>query len=264
MQYLSEMDINRFKEDGFLLVKNFYSRDEISKVSDWINMYAKKKPEDWELGKEMAYYETSVFNKNERILSRIENFVEYHQGFRDVVNSEQLKGLLQDLVGEPCVLFKEKIIFKFPGAGGFGPHQDAQARWDDHASYFINASITIDENTPENGCLEFASGHAKRGLIGKYDAHLEDKDLEGMNFVTCPTRPGDIIFFDFFTPHKSTHNLSDKSRRNLYLTYNRLSEGDVRLEYYARKRKEFPPDNERYGMFPNDPILQTMYDKMLH
>ncbi len=34
-------------------------------------------------------------------------------------------------------------------------------------------------------------------------------------------------------------------RRVLYVTYNRLSEGDHRQRYYADKRKSYPPDIER-------------------
>jgi hypothetical protein len=34
-------------------------------------------------------------------------------------------------------------------------------------------------------------------------------------------------------------------RRNLYLTYNRASEGDHREKYFADKRKSYPPDLER-------------------
>jgi hypothetical protein len=31
----------------------------------------------------------------------------------------------------------------------------------------------------------------------------------------------------------------------LYITYNKLSEGDCREAYYAAKRKNYPPDIER-------------------
>ena len=31
----------------------------------------------------------------------------------------------------------------------------------------------------------------------------------------------------------------------LYVTYNRLAEGDHRAQYYADKRKNYPPDVER-------------------
>jgi len=66
-----------------------------------------------------------------------------------------------------------------------------------------------------------------------------------MAFVPHPARPGDVAFFDSYVPHRSGPNLTAKPRRVLYVTYNRASEGDHRLRYYADKRKSYPPDCER-------------------
>ena len=56
-----------------------------------------------------------------------------------------------------------------------------------------------------------------------------------------------IILFDSFVPHRSGPNLSNGSRRVIYLTYNLSDEGDYYEEYFASKRKNFPPDFERKG-----------------
>ena len=66
-----------------------------------------------------------------------------------------------------------------------------------------------------------------------------------MRFVPCPARPGDVVFFDSFVPHRSAPNLSRHDRRALYVTWNRLREGDHRARYFADKRRSFPPDIER-------------------
>ena len=63
--------------------------------------------------------------------------------------------------------------------------------------------------------------------------------------VTYPMKPGDVAFFDCFVPHQSGPNLTDQPRRNLYLTFNRKRDGDHREEYFADKRRNFPPDFER-------------------
>ena len=47
--------------------------------------------------------------------------------FQNLANSKKLLNVLEDLMGGPCILFKDKINFKRPGAGGFRPHQDVQA-----------------------------------------------------------------------------------------------------------------------------------------
>lgn len=66
-----------------------------------------------------------------------------------------------------------------------------------------------------------------------------------MAFVSCPTKPGDLVFFDCYAPHRSAPNMSDRIRRLYYATYNRLSDGDFLERYYADKHKNYPPDIER-------------------
>ncbi|RZD38744.1 MAG: phytanoyl-CoA dioxygenase [Thaumarchaeota archaeon] len=245
MKYLTEHQIEKFQNDGFLLIKKFFSKDEMKIINEKILKFSKMKPNDWESGKEMAYYETSNNNDNERILSRVEKYVDYHPEFQKLANSKNILYALEDLMGGSCVLFKDKINFKRTGGGGFRPHQDVQARWDEFVKYTMNVMISTDQSTPKNGCLEVAAGHHKHGLIGNYDRPLEGNDLNGMEFEMVPTEVGDVLFFDHFTPHQSKPNMSDKPRSNIYLTYNLFSEGEYRNKYLDKKRHDFPPDNER-------------------
>ena len=50
---------------------------------------------------------------------------------------------------------------------------------------------------------------------------------------------------DCFVPHRSAPNPGDAARRNVYLTFNRASDGDHRRRYFAEKRRSYPPDCER-------------------
>ena len=253
MKYLTSYEIEKFNKNGFLEKKNFFNNDEISKIREWVYEYADKKPEEWEPGKEMAYYETSK-NDGARILARVEKFVDYHEKFRELANSDKIKGCMEDLLGEPCILFKDKINFKKPGGGGFEPHQDAISRWDDFASYFMNVLICTDEGAIESGCLEVAVGHHNKGFLGPYDSPIPSESLQEINFVPLQHSLGDVVFFDGYTPHQSQDNKSDNARSNVYFTYNKLSEGNHRNEYFERKRKELPPDNERKGNFNDSPL----------
>ena len=261
MKYLTELQIKKYQDDGFLLLKKFFSKEEMEPIIKSINKFSEVSYNFWEVGKEMVYYETSNEDENERILCRVEKYVDYHPEFQKLASSNKILSALQDLMGGPCVLFKDKINFKRPGAGGFRPHQDVQARWDDFTKYTMSIMISTDQSTPENGCLEVAPRQHKRGIIGKYDRPLEGDDLTGMKFEMVPTEIGDVLFFDHFTPHQSKANNSDKPRSNIYLTYNLLSEGDHRNEYLNRKRRELPPDNERKeGMkFENSAIHEAKY-----
>ncbi len=239
---LSEQHIRDFARDGFVVVPGLFTPEEMAAIMAWTEELAAL-PEV--PGEYMMYFEQSLVRPGERLLSRIENFCPYHAGFNDLVQGPKLLGAVAQLFGEPAVLFKDKINFKRPGGDGFKAHQDVQAGWDAYAQLHITALVSIDAATEENGCLELVAGQHTRGLIGESWRPLEGPELEALDFMPCPTRPGDAVFFDSFVPHRSAPNLTAAERRVLYITYNRLSEGDHRARYYADKRKSYPPDCER-------------------
>ena len=245
MKEILKKEIDEFHEKGFLLIKNCISEIEISEMMIMIKEFNSKQPSDWIKNMEMAYYETSK-NQEKRILMRVENYVDYHKTFDDVANSEKILGVIEQIMNEDFVLFKDKINFKKSGGGGFRPHQDKTSKWAQYGTIFVNAMITLTESKIENGCLEVAEGIHKKGLISKDESGLLTEDeIKEMKFIKIPTEPGDVIFFDAYTPHRSKSNETETQRINLYLTYNKKSEGDHRKEYFLEKRSEFPPDNER-------------------
>ena len=239
---LTADQIDAFRRDGFLILRGLFSPADVGDQERWIDEIATRPPE---VGRQMVYYEDSLKSPGARVLARIEKFSEYHAGLGGLVADPQLIGPIADLLGEDPALFKEKVNFKMPGGAGFTPHQDIQPGWDRYAPYFISVLIAVDANTMENGCLELAAGHHQRGLIGRLWEPLEGDELAGVEFVPYPMAPGDVAFFDCFTPHQSQPNLTDRPRRNIYLTYNRRSAGDFRAQYFADKRKSYPPDFER-------------------
>ncbi len=231
-----------FERDGFLVVRGMYSPQEIQELSLAIDVLASATPQ---VGGPMVYFEKNLQEPTQKILSRIEKFIDFDSRFSSLISGDKMTQRIKALLGEPGILFKEKINFKLPGGNGFEPHQDIQPGWDSYAPYFISVLVTVDESTLENGCLELAAGHHKRGMIGQLWQPLKGDELAGMHFVPFPMSPGDVAFFDCFVPHQSKPNHTASRRRNLYLTYNRLSDGDHRERYFSDKRKSFPPDYER-------------------
>jgi 2-aminoethylphosphonate dioxygenase len=239
---LSTQQRHGFEERGFLLVPRMFDRQAMAEIERWTREVAAM-PEV--PGKQMAYYEDSLIEAGKRVLSRIENFSPHHDNFKRLLCEGAVTACVSQLFGEPSVLFKEKINFKMPGGDGFKAHQDVQAGWDRYASLHITMLLSIDEATPENGCLEIAPGHHRHGLIGEMWKPLDEGSNPEIRYELCPTSPGDAIFFDSFIPHRSGPNLTSSPRRVLYITYNRVCEGDHRQQYYADKRASYPPDCER-------------------
>lgn len=238
---LTEVQIEQFHRDGFLVVRGMYSRQEIGLISEWTEEVASY-PEV--PGKTMMYFEASR-DDGTPILCRIENFVPFHEGFSTLITARRMQRVVSELFGEPAVLFKDKINFKLPGGDGFKEHQDVQAGWDDYARLHITAMVAIDATNQENGSLEVIAGMHKQGLLGSMWVPLTDEDTGAAAYVPVHCQPGDAVFFDSYAPHRSNPNHTGKARRVLYITYNKNSEGDSREQYYADKRRSYPPDIER-------------------
>lgn len=239
---LTDRQVADFDRQGFLVVRGMFDGDEMRELTAWTD-----EVQSWpEMpGRHMMYFEESMTEQGRRVLNRLENFAPYHDGMAQTINGPKLLDSVSDLFGENAVLFKDKINFKMPGGGGFEAHQDAQAGWDTYAGLFVTAMVTVDRTTIENGCLELGHWPHRRELIGDLWTPLTPEQLEEVSFQPVPTEPGDVMFFDSYAPHRSSPNLTGASRRVLYVTYNRASEGDHREQYYADKRVTYPPDCER-------------------
>ena len=239
---LTERQVRAFRRDGYVIVPGLFGLAEIEQISTWV-----EEVQNWEEtpGRHMMYFEQTEEPHPRRILNRVENVLPYHHEFKALAASDNMQGACSQLFGEPAVLFKDKINYKMAGGSGFESHQDMQAGWSRYASTHITALISVDLSTRENGCLELAAGFHERGLIGKEWAPLSEKQFTQANYIAVEAAPGDAIFFDSLTPHRSGSNNTDRPRRILYYTYNKASEGDHLTQYYADKRESYPPDIER-------------------
>lgn len=240
---LSADQVLQFREQGFVALRQAFNPSEAATICDWATEIAER-PE--EIGKHWVFHETSLLDDKKSLINRIENMTPFHAGLDELAKC--LLPSCGQLLGEEAALFKDKINFKMPGGEGFEPHQDSQAGWEDYAKYFISVMVCIDEATLENGCLEVAprpGGLVDAHLVGQEWTPLTAAETAVMDFKPYPVKPGDVIYFDSYAPHKSARNFTDAPRRLYFSTYNRLSEGDHLAAYYADKRKSFPPDIER-------------------
>jgi 2-aminoethylphosphonate dioxygenase len=230
-----------YREKAWVAVPGLFSAAETAAIGAWVQEL-ERRPE--RPGAEMVYHEPSLSDPAVQLVQRIENFCPYHADFDALVHG-RLKAVVETLLGERAVLFKDKINFKMAGGAGFEPHQDQQAGWSIYAPLFITALVCIDAATVENGCLEIAEAPRFDGLIGEEWKPLTLEQMESFSMQPVPCAPGDVIFFDSFVPHASKPNATERARRILYLTYNAESHGDHRAQYFADKRASFPPDIER-------------------
>ena len=241
--FLSEEQTKEFKDRGFIVLKGFFDKAVMNKVSTWLDELRDKEPAK---DQEAKYYEKSTIT-GESILVRIENVLgDHNPEIAELLIPPKAIVCLTQLLEEPPVLFKEKINYKLPGCRPDKLHQDQAAGWDAYGDFYITMGIVVDENRKENAALSFMkSGNYERKLMTEEWQPLSEDDPPYQpedEYVLLEADPGDVIFFDAYVPHGSPANTSDRSRRNIFLTFNKQSDGDMRKKYYKDKWASYAPN----------------------
>lgn len=230
---LSQVQIDQFQTNSYLKLSNFlpYFGITVEQLHQWVKDICSwpKAENKW-----LLHHELSTTNPDEKLLCRIENFANYHNEI-GVLTKDWVLNLVSQLFQESAVLLKEKINFKLPGGAGFSCHQDTPAYLGLGESH-ISVMVAIDDATLENGCLEVAPGQWVKGQVHlNSDGVVIPEEESNMKFFPLTCKAGDIVFFSGYIPHRSKPNLSNKSRRAMFLTYNSQSDGDFHDQYYAAK-----------------------------
>jgi ectoine hydroxylase-related dioxygenase (phytanoyl-CoA dioxygenase family) len=240
---ITSNSIKFFESNGYLLFKKLIKKEDIKKCLVSANKLKKKNFMSKEVSK---YYEKSTVDENIKILVRIENFYNKDFNLTKLIKNKKIIKILQDLFKQRPVLFKEKINYKLPGCRKDSLHQDSQAGWFKYCNNFISVLISLEKSDLDNGCLQFdISGNNINKLVSQNMKPLKLIDLKKPKFKSFKMLPGDVIFFNSLIPHKSNSNKSKRSRIQVYLTYNKKSDGNFRIQYIKDKEISYPPNNKR-------------------
>lgn len=217
--------IDQYAIDGFLIVPGVFSADEIAEAAvESERLFTRRELIDinnircrWQ-----NHYQTGEcrFDTFDPVidLSPVMHRVAYDRRVLDIVG---------ELYGEQACLFKDKLIFKPPGATGYNLHQD-YIGWPSFPKSFVTVLIPIDASDAENGATEVFPGYHKSGYLSAMDGEYHELPLSAVDEskgVKLALAPGDIAIFGCMTPHRSSPNGSSRWRRQLYLSYNALSDG---------------------------------------
>lgn len=232
----------RFHDFGYMVIPQFYVKSTISAVSELISHLSGDATSACGVLKIMDKSVTG-----ETILNRLENTINdsCNELGKLIINDKLIEILTSLFDGQKPIIFKDKINFKPPGCRADLIHQDQASGWNRYSDYFISVCISIDENSQNNGAMRFLS-------TGNYPKSLMTDDWEPVTFddpETLPRdqyqiveiNPGDIVIFDSYIPHGSPINHSDSFRRNIFLTFNSASKGELRQRYYEDRKAQYPP-----------------------
>ena len=164
------------------------------------------------------------------VVDRLSPVIDISPVFASLVRDERLLRPLGELCGERALLFKDKLIYKMPGAAGYEMHQDYSS-WQTFPRDLVNVIVAIDGADADNGGVEFFPGYSDRLLSAEGELRYMSAEEAGRIDLgtgeVLTTDPGDVIVFDCLTPHRSGVNRSKRLRRQLYLTYSSARHGDL-------------------------------------
>lgn len=249
---ISQKELNSYKNNGYIILKNFFPKKKIEKIRLEIIKLSKKKHNSH------FYYENLGGNKK-KVLRRIERISQNSKFMKDLLKEERLEQALKKLTKLKSYLFKDKLNFKFPGAGGFDPHIDGHFLWKNqnniikkgwsvYGKRFINVVFPLEKSTIKNGCIYLAKKKYTNLYLGndwdeisskliKFTPKIKSNYLKKIKFKPMVMDQGDIMFFDWKIVHYSKKNLSNKSRMIFYATYINSTKSKTQIikKYYSDK-----------------------------
>lgn len=255
-----------FEANGYLWLKKFFSAEQVAVLTDLteeihrdsekILKLMQQSDDPTQITKIPGTLIVVPEAKNPNLACRAEDMLTCYPDLYHLI-AGTITSYIGHVMDEPYVLFKDKINFKWPGGGAFSPHQDFPAYEPFGPKEHITAMVCIDAATLENGCLQVAKDWKKtfaneleNNLVlpfvvgGKNHGSIEPALCERIEWIPLEAEPGDVLIFNSYVPHYSEPNKSARARRAMFLTHNRMKDGDLRRAYYHAKRTD-----------PNNPLF---------
>jgi ectoine hydroxylase-related dioxygenase (phytanoyl-CoA dioxygenase family) len=223
---LSDDQIKFFHRDGYIVIKNFCSPQEIDKLY-------KTATGDHSIVDNALDLNDLSGKKTKLSLW----FTPGNDVFGYLTRSEKMvNSVAQLLEGDsPVCHFHSKLMQKEPKVGGAWEwHQDYGYWYKNQFMYpdqLLSVMIALTKANKENGCLQVIKGSHKLGRVNHgfsgeqvgADMVMVNNALKTMELIYCEIEPGDALFFHSNLLHRSEANLSDYPRWSIISCYNSQS-----------------------------------------
>ncbi|MCZ2342232.1 MAG: phytanoyl-CoA dioxygenase family protein [Bacteroidales bacterium] len=239
----------QWEREGFVILRGLYDTPEIAAAAHDADRVREEYAHLVNVQNIRCRWQDNVFT-GECQFDAFDPIIDLSPVCRGLAHDPRLFELLATLYGEPACLFKDKLIFKMPGAKGYGLHQDWIA-WERFPRSFLSVLVPLDPADEDNGCTLVYPGYHQVGPLTPTDGtyrELAAETVDESQAVPLILEPGDVAVFSGFTPHRSNPNLSDRPRRQLYFSYTRQSDGgELRGQHYQDFHQFLKAKYAEYG-----------------
>ena len=151
---LSEQDKKQFSEDGYVIIEDLLSADDLDQVRRRASRI---------LNREAAHISTSQLvsrfsGSRAPVLHKVRDLVRTDEVFRELAGKTCVVDIVEELLGQEALIFRDVLVVK-PARDGapLHYHQDS-AYWDVDPPSLISAWIPLDNVTESGGCLRVIKG----------------------------------------------------------------------------------------------------------
>lgn len=218
--------INDFKRDGYILIKGFFSSQEVDK------MYSIAIADD--LMKKNALDLNDQTGKKTRLSLW---FTPGNDVFGYMTRSKRMIDAITPLLDSdsPVCHFHSKLMQKEPRVGGAWEWHQDYGYWYKNQFMFpdqlISVMVALTPANKQNGCLQVIKGSHKLGRVNHgfageqvgADMTMVNNALQTMPLVYCELDPGDALIFHSNLLHRSEANLSEHPRWSIISCYSSQS-----------------------------------------
>lgn len=220
---LTKEQINRFKEDGFLILKKFAPNSICEEILEKAKKHLEKKITPIE--SEQEY--TQVTNKNV-IVRRLRQVYHREEVFKNWMTNENIKPILTQLLQDEPILtlaHHNSIMTKMPKESSRTFWHQDRRYWNFENDDLISVWLSLDDEFLENGVLEFIKGsHKIEFSKEQFDTNTNFKDdvLQNQELIKQKTHTnlskGDVVLFHCKTLHHANKNITNRAKISFVYT----------------------------------------------
>jgi phytanoyl-CoA hydroxylase len=210
---LTDSEIEKFKEDGFLVIDNVFSPEDVQSL-----IQATQDPAIVEEIQKRDFENTTI-----HLLS----LAARHPAFLKLARDPRIINRLKSIIGPDIQLQHSKLTTKphTKGKGPFAWHQDF-AYFPHTNTDLVAAMVMLDDATPENGCMQVVKGNHNLGLRnhmkdGIFMGGCQESELwaDPDKIALITPRAGGISLHHCLSLHGSEANQSGRPRRGIVFQY---------------------------------------------
>ena len=268
-----EQSIKSYKNNGFVLMKNFVNQKECVNAFDWLNKKNQKKlANTWteqEPGVPLAVY--FAVHKGNSPISKL-------------TNKPEILNFASKLTGDKCYIYSSKVNLKKSWCGAVEYFHQDLVYWRDRGyprEDLLSAMVFLEPHTIHNAPLNVFPKTHKLGFIkhepfinvnGLAKYMIPPKTLDKLNkknlAQTINANVGDVLFFHMALVHGSSHNISSKGRMILLSQINTINNIPKEIKKKSRNfnllraKREMVEAKRRFEWFKNKYNAQLKSKKL--